>query len=66
VFNRLGIVFIVNFAGSSPRRTSLRGRTPSQPESVEQLTGSAKAKDRVRVILQTMAGDFVADTPAPG
>jgi hypothetical protein len=36
----------------------MRGRTPSGPESVEQLTGSTKAKDRVRVILQTMAGDL--------
>jgi transposase-like protein len=36
----------------------MRGRTPSGPESVEQLPGSVKAKERVRVILQTMTGDL--------
>lgn len=36
----------------------MRGRTPSGPESVEQLPGSAKAKERVRVILQTMSGEL--------
>jgi hypothetical protein len=34
----------------------MRGRTPSGPESVEHLPGSEKAKERVRVILQTMTG----------
>lgn len=34
------------------------GRTPSGPECVEQLPGSDKAKQRVRVILQTMTGDL--------
>ena len=32
----------------------MRGRTPSGPELVEQLPGSVKAKERVRVILETM------------
>jgi transposase-like protein len=36
----------------------MRGRTPSGPESVEQLPGSDKAKERVRVILQTMTGEL--------
>lgn len=36
----------------------MRGRTPSGPESVEQLPGSAKAKQRVHVILQTMTGEL--------
>jgi len=36
----------------------MRGRTPSGPESIEQLPGSAKAKERVRVILQTMMGEL--------
>jgi hypothetical protein len=34
----------------------MRGRTPSGPESVDQLPGSDKAKQRVQVILQTMTG----------
>jgi transposase-like protein len=36
----------------------MRGRTPSGPEAVEHLPGSAKAKERVRVILQTMMGEL--------
>jgi len=34
----------------------MRGRTPSGPECVEQVPGSAKAKQRARVLLQTIAG----------
>jgi hypothetical protein len=34
----------------------MRGRLPSGPEYVEQLEGSALAKERVKVILETMAG----------
>ena len=34
----------------------MRGRLPSGPEYVEQLEGSASAKERVKVVLQTMAG----------
>jgi hypothetical protein len=34
----------------------MRGRLPSGPEYVEQLEGSATAKERVKVILETMAG----------
>jgi hypothetical protein len=34
----------------------MRGRLPSGPEYVEQLEGSATAKQRVKVILETMAG----------
>ena len=34
----------------------MRGRFPSGPEIVEHLEGSRKAKDRLRVILETMTG----------
>ena len=34
----------------------MRGRPPSGPEYVEHLEGSETAKERVKVILQTMAG----------
>jgi hypothetical protein len=34
----------------------MRGRLPSGPEYVEQLEGSAIAKQRVKAILETMAG----------
>jgi len=34
----------------------MRGRLPSGPEYVEQLQGSASAKERVKVVLETMAG----------
>jgi hypothetical protein len=34
----------------------MRGRLPSGPEYVEQLEGSATAKQRVQVILETIAG----------
>ena len=34
----------------------MRGRYPAGPESVEQLQGSDKAKERVRVILETIQG----------
>jgi hypothetical protein len=34
----------------------MRGRIPSGPEFVEHLEGSDKAKERVRVILETMQG----------
>ena len=34
----------------------MRGRYPAGPESVEQLEGSDKAKERVRVILETIQG----------
>src|SRR5207302_1710956 len=36
--------------------TTMRGRYPAGPESVEQLQGSDKAKERVRVILETIQG----------
>jgi hypothetical protein len=36
----------------------MRGRTPLGPEVVEELTGSEEAKQRVRVILETMAGQL--------
>ena len=38
----------------------MRGRIPSGPEVVDQLHGSQKAKDRLRVILETMAGQLRA------
>jgi hypothetical protein len=34
----------------------MRGRIPQGPEAVEQLAGSPKAKERLRVILETMTG----------
>jgi transposase-like protein len=34
----------------------MRGRIPSGPEAVDQLEGSAKAKERLRLILETLAG----------
>jgi hypothetical protein len=38
------------------RKNAMRGRLPSGPEYVEQLEGSVIAKQRVQVILETMAG----------
>jgi transposase-like protein len=35
---------------------TMRGRKPSGPEYVERLQGSAKAKERARVVLETLAG----------
>jgi hypothetical protein len=35
---------------------TMRGRKPVGPEAVEQLTGSEQAKQRLRVILETLAG----------
>jgi hypothetical protein len=34
----------------------MRGRYPSGPEYVEHLSGSAAAKERLKVVLQTLAG----------
>jgi hypothetical protein len=34
----------------------MRGRRPSGPEYVERLAGSAQAKERLKVVLQTLAG----------
>lgn len=36
----------------------MRGRYPSGPEYVEQLEGSAQAKQRLRVVLETMTGKY--------
>jgi len=36
----------------------MRGRKPSGPEYVERLEGSAKAKERARVVLETLAGEL--------
>ena len=36
----------------------MRGRIPAGPEVVEQLAGSAKAKERLRVILETLLGKW--------
>jgi Helix-turn-helix domain len=36
--------------------TSMRGRYPWGPEYVEQLTGSAQAKQRAKIILETVTG----------
>jgi helix-turn-helix protein len=38
--------------------TSMRGRIPAGPEYVEHLQGSDKAKERLRVILETMMGQW--------
>jgi hypothetical protein len=34
----------------------MRGRRPSGPEGVDQLAGSAQAKQRLKVVLETLAG----------
>src|SRR5437870_12007895 len=34
----------------------MRGRLPSGPEYVDQLPGSPQAKDRLKVVLETLAG----------
>ena len=34
----------------------MRGRLPSGPEYVDQLPGSAQAKERLKVVLETLAG----------
>jgi hypothetical protein len=36
--------------------TAMRGRRPSGPEYVERLDGSATAKERLQVVLETLAG----------
>jgi Helix-turn-helix domain len=38
--------------------TIMRGRIPAGPEYVEHLQGSDKAKERLRVILETMMGKW--------
>jgi hypothetical protein len=37
---------------------NMRGRFPSGPEYVEHLQGSAQAKERLRVILETLMGKW--------
>src|SRR5579864_3764414 len=34
----------------------MRGRKPAGPESVDRLPGSAKAKERAKAVLETLAG----------
>jgi transposase-like protein len=36
----------------------MRGRHPSGPEYVEQLEASALAKERLRIVLQTIVGEY--------
>lgn len=36
----------------------MRGRRPAGPNYVERLSGSALAKERLRIILQTIAGEL--------
>ena len=36
----------------------MRGRRPAGPEMVDQLPGSDLARERVKVVLQTMAGEL--------
>src|SRR5262245_42174656 len=38
------------------RRTTMRGRRPAGPAYVDQLDGSAIAKERLKVVLETIAG----------
>src|SRR5262245_2660296 len=38
------------------RRKTMRGRRPSGPEYVDTLSGSETAKERLKVILETLAG----------
>src|SRR5262249_51159336 len=45
-------------AESFREETSMRGRIPAGPEVVEHLEGSAKAKERLRVVLETMLGQW--------
>ena len=40
----------------------MRGRRPAGPEYVQQLTGSATAKERLQVVLQTLAGQLGVQT----
>jgi transposase-like protein len=47
----------VSLDGSLKEETIMRGRYPSGPEVVDHLEGSTKAKERLRVILETMTGD---------
>jgi hypothetical protein len=37
-------------------RSNMRGRKPSGPAAVERLPGSALARERLRVVLETLAG----------
>jgi mRNA-degrading endonuclease toxin of MazEF toxin-antitoxin module len=37
--------------------TNMRGRLPSGPEYVQHLQGSEQAKERLQVVLETMAGN---------
>jgi len=41
---------------SCQRGSTMRGRRPAGPEIVEQLHGSAQARQRLRVVLETLAG----------
>jgi hypothetical protein len=45
-------------AESFMEETIMRGRIPAGPEYVEGLQGSEKAKERLRVILETMMGKW--------
>lgn len=36
----------------------MRGRRPTGPELVDRLAGSEQARERVKVVLQTMTGDL--------
>lgn len=36
----------------------MRGRRPSGPDLVDRLTGSERARERVKVVLRTVAGDL--------
>jgi len=36
----------------------MRGRHPTGPELVDRLTGSEQARERVKVVLQTMTGEL--------
>jgi hypothetical protein len=44
-------------AADQQEATSMRGRRPAGPEYVDQLDGSELAKERLKVVLQTLAGE---------
>jgi hypothetical protein len=50
--------FSLRFDGRIRKESIMRGRKPMGPEVVDRLVGSAPARLRVKVILQTMTGEL--------
>jgi hypothetical protein len=46
------------FEETASRKKAMRGRYPSGPEYVEGLQGSAEAKRRAKIILETVTGQL--------